>query len=252
MERYAGARLLPWSCDPYSSGAECKATIAVLPVASVENHGVLPLATDVMIAECVVKRAKGLVADISGVSFLPIIPYSVSVEHKPPRLGVRPSVFIEYLTDLLGEILAYARAAIVAVFHGGAFHAAYTAARYARRAFGGLVAVYNFWQAIEEALQRLYGVQPGVIHADPVEASILAACGYGGFWVREEDTTTILSTLHTQAGKASLQPWIAEDLPGFYPEQSVPVSRELGEKLLEKAVERLASTIRATARLLQL
>ncbi|ABM80422.1 creatininase family protein [Hyperthermus butylicus] len=235
-------------CSPYSSNAYCRASVALLPVASVENHGVLPLASDVLIADCVVQRVKTSVEGADGIAILPVIPYSVCVEHEPPRLGVRPSVFIEYLVDLLNEILAYTGSVVIAVFHGGAFHAAYIAARYARRTTGRPVLVYSFWQVVEDTLQKRYGLKPGILHADPVEASILLACGYKGSWLKEENIDTVLSILHSSNHRTPIQPWIAEDVPGLYPDQPVPASQELGETLLEEAVAELISTIKTTAK----
>ena len=201
-----------------------------------------------MIADCVVQRVKTSVEEVDGIAVLPVIPYSVCVEHKPPRLGVRPSVFIEYLVDLLGEILAYTGSVVVAVFHGGAFHAVYTAARYARRTIGGPVLLYSFWQVVEGTLQKRYGLKPGIIHADPVEASILLACGHRGSWLKEENIDTVLGVLHGSNRRTTIQPWISEDIPGLYPDQPVPASRELGEILLEEAIAELAQTIKTAAK----
>jgi creatinine amidohydrolase/Fe(II)-dependent formamide hydrolase-like protein len=224
------------------------AGVAVLPVAAYENHGVLPLEADLIIAECVSRRAAG---SCSGVELLPAIPYSVSIEHAVPRVTVSPTVFIEYLYEVASSILEAYKGLVVAVFHGGAYHAAYIAARMARARLGGRVAVFNFWQCVERVLAEDYGLRYSLIHADPAEASILLSCGCRS-GVKPAPLGDVVEALKLMAGRRRLvvQPWIHSDVPSLYPREPVPASEELGGRIVSRCSQelcRLAELVGRTA-----
>ncbi len=219
----------------------------VVPVASVENHGVLPAGSDVIIARCFLERLAGR---MKGARFLvagaPVVPYSVAVEHEALGYTVTADAqsFLPYLTAVLVSAARLAQRVYVPVMHGGAYSVVYAAARAARRRSGALVRVYSFWDAVARALQAR-GVPPYPIHADPVEASILAACGSTrGVEVAEPEAVLEEARRRAERLRGLPLPWLGEDAADvLYPTAAVPASPSLGEELLREAVEGLASVI---------
>ncbi|KSW11434.1 hypothetical protein CF15_00830 [Pyrodictium occultum] len=202
--------------------------LVVQPIASIENHGVLPLGSDLLIARCVAERLRLP----RGAAVAPPIPYSTAMEHEGFRVSLSPETFIRYLVEAGSSILQGARSLVFAVFHGGAFHAAYLAAR-VLRGRGHDAYLFNFWDTVSRALGR-----EALIHADCVEASILLACGHSkGVKPVEELGEECLRS------SPGFQPWVARDVPGIYPAEPVPASRRLGERLLGEAVTRLEELV---------
>jgi len=211
-------------------------SIVILPIGSLENHGVLPLGTDVLIATCVSEKAARLAA-CRGVVTAPPIPYSVAVEHAAPRITCSPETFIRYLEEVGASLLEWSRGAVFAVFHGGAFSAAYLAAR-VLRAKGHNIAVYSVWEAVSRILRDLYDVDAGLIHADPIEASMLLACGHS-VGVQRASKEAVLESLPTLR-QPRVTPWVHSDVPRLYPGSLVQASEELGEELVSAVAKELA------------
>ena len=190
-----------------------KVPLAVLPVASIENHGVLPLGSDILIAECVVARLEARLG--SQVYSAPAVPYSTAVEHEGAgyTVSVRPPVFVEYLYDVIRGLYGVARNIIVAVFHGGAYSASFLAARMAKRSLGAHgIAVYNFWDSVLRAVAG-HGVRPYPVHADPLEASVLLACGHSQ-GVEERGPEEVIEYVKARARELrakTLPPWLGEE-----------------------------------------
>ncbi|WP_317895275.1 creatininase family protein [Pyrofollis japonicus] len=211
--------------------------VAILPVGSVENHGILPLGTDTLIAECITNKA--LEKASCDVEALPVIPYSVSLEHAKPRATSSPQTFITYLVEIVESLLEYTNAVIIAVFHGGAYPAAYLAAR-ALRSKGFKVTSFNAWRTVESYIGSKYDIESGIIHADAVEASLLLACGHR-VGIKEASIEEVIDSLRAKPGKrVELEPWIYSDLGYIYPKTPVPASKEFGEELLELLASELA------------
>jgi creatinine amidohydrolase/Fe(II)-dependent formamide hydrolase-like protein len=216
---------------------EKSSAAAILPIGSIENHGVLPLGTDTLIAECVTSKA--LVKASCGVEALPVIPYSVSLEHAKPRATSSPQTFITYLVEVVESLLEYINAIVIAVFHGGAYPAAYLAAR-VLRSKGSRVASFNAWKIVESHIGSEYGIDGGIIHADAVEASLLLACGHR-IGVKEASIEEVIDSLKAKPiRRIELEPWIHSDFGYIYPKNLVPASKEFGEELLELLASELA------------
>jgi creatinine amidohydrolase/Fe(II)-dependent formamide hydrolase-like protein len=212
--------------------------VAVLPVAAYENHGILPLETDILIGECICKHAS---SKCNGkLKLMPPIPYSVSIEHSAPRVTVSPPTFLEYLHDVIFDASRIYGKLIVAVFHGGAFHTTFTAVRMVRSKTGSLIGLFNFWECVENVLRKDYNLSYSLIHADPVEASILLACGHNR-GVREVGVAKVLDILKSMSRKRRLifRPWIYSDIEDLYPYEPVAASKELGEKIVARCSEEL-------------
>lgn len=92
---------------PEINSAVESAKVAVLPAATLEDHGLhLPVDTDVVIAETVSRRAVELVADLA--VLLPCVTYGYSPHHidGPGTLTVRWDTFIGYVQQVASS-LAY-------------------------------------------------------------------------------------------------------------------------------------------------
>ncbi|UNK19985.1 creatininase family protein [Paenibacillus sp. N3/727] len=80
------------------------AQFAVVPLGSVEYHGPhSPLGTDTILAEGFAKRVNAALRPL----IYPTLPFSAcpgKTQHYPGTISVRPSIFIEYLTDVVEGI----------------------------------------------------------------------------------------------------------------------------------------------------
>ncbi|MET1101830.1 MAG: creatininase family protein [Pyrodictiaceae archaeon] len=215
-----------------------KEAIVVLPIASIEYHGVLPVGSDLLISRCVMTEfARFIRDDEDNVLIAPIIPYSVAVEHEEagPTITVMPDTFARYLYEVLVSLHSFARGVVVTVFHGGVYPVAYATARWAMRSTGKRIITDSFW---EHASKIVEDEVPGynILHADFVEASILAACGY------EEGLNGETKKAETMPKRPKFSPWMGRDIE--YPEEPVPYSLELGKKIIESYISHLHKLVR--------
>lgn len=228
-----------------SVGAGFRAELLVLPIASVENHGVLPLGADYLLAECVAERIVHMLGEEAAVA--PVLAYTTAVEHEVagPALGASPTTLTGFLLDIAVSAASLAESVAIVAFHGGAFFPAYVAAREARRRTGSLVVVESFWSHVSRVLSERYGIDGYPIHADPVEASLLLACGHR-VGVREAGLAEVLEEARKRAERLRRlpSPWLGSDDPdALYPSEPVPANRVFGEELLEEAVRGLAERL---------
>ena len=222
--------------------------VIVLPVASIENHGVLPVGSDYIIAKCTVNRLFERSPAIEPrVAVAPTIPYSNALEHadRGYTVAVPPAAFVEYLSWVIYGLSSMARSLVVAVFHGGASCSVFDSIRYARWRHGfDSVFLFSFWEQVNRVVGEL-GVD-GVFHADPVEASILLACG-ASRGVKSAGEEEVLASQRSL--KASLPyPWMGRDAGFLYPSLEVKASPGLGRKILDMVVDRLVDLISTAAR----
>ncbi|NPA04542.1 MAG: creatininase family protein [Crenarchaeota archaeon] len=207
--------------------SELRGRVIVLPVASVEEHGCLPAATDYLLGLCLGERLEG----VEGVAVLPPLPYTLCAEH-PVCIDAGEAWRLEaYLEAVAASAARISGAGVVlAVTHGGAYHAAYAAARSVSRSTRVRVAVVN---VVEEAV-RGAGRAGCLEHAGVVEASMLAACGV---WLGD----CMAAGLEAECLEpGSVQPWMHSDYrcSELYPSR-IAASRELGEKAWRTVVERI-------------
>ncbi len=227
-------------------GRDSVGNVVILPLGSLENHGVLPLGTDTLIASCVAERA---VLDTScpNVLVAPVIQYTVSIEHSIPRVTVEPDTFTRYLVEVSRSLLEWSKGLILAVFHGGVYPVAYMAAR-KLRAEGFNIAVFDSWRTVTSYLEKRYDAEVGLMHADPVEASLLLACGYS-IGIREAGKEDVINALKTSKQREPKHaPWVHRDVPDLYPNEEVIASRELGRELLDFLAKKLADYTCSLAR----
>ena len=98
-------------------------TIAVLPVAAIEQHGPhLPLATDALINAGIVRAALPLVPDDVVALFLPPVEYGTSSEHEdfPGTLSVEPELLLNVWLDIGHDVaMTGIRKLVLLNSHGG-------------------------------------------------------------------------------------------------------------------------------------
>jgi|GEM_PF-6699154 len=212
----------------------------VLPIASIENHGCLPIGTDLILARCVINKLVDIKNIKNSVWIAPIIPYSTSIEHLSENYTISSSTitFIEYLKEIITTLAEFSSQVILLVFHGGAYYPAYMAAR-EERSQGRDVRVINFWRIIEEALRNKYSWNnPVIVHASSIEASILASCNYIEECMREVDKVE-------EEISELLEPWIGMDIEYVYKRKIVSYSKKIGKELLEYALNKITEIITA-------
>ena len=216
----------------------------ILPIASVENHGVLPLGTDIVFAKCVLQRLR---VDVLA---LPPVPISVSTEHlgTGSTLSISYRVFGEYIHELLTSLIRAVPESptLVACFHGGSFHVLQPVVR-TLRAEGVRVALYTPYPAIERYLRERYDVVYRPIHADPVEASILLACDMNMPYVEEKPIEEVIEVLRRWSRRGlvySYGYWTWRDIAERYGVATLPASRTLGKELVDVVVSDLETSVR--------
>jgi len=164
---------------PDVSGTAPARWIAVLPLASTEQHGPhLPVGTDVMIAQAYLAQVRELLPDSIPATFLPLQPVGISTEHMvyPGTLTLPTDVALQSWMAL-GEGVARAglRKLVMVTSHGGN-SAAMTLVAQDLRARHGLLAVTTAWSRLNKA-EGLFAAEElrHGIHGGAVETSIMLA-----------------------------------------------------------------------------
>ncbi len=212
----------------------------VLPVASIENHGCLPIGTDLIIARCIIDRLTGIESVENNVWIAPVIPYSTSIEHLDENFTISSSIvsFIKYLREIITTLAKFSTKIILLIFHGGAYYPAYMVAR-EERSRGKDIRVINFWEIIEEALLKKYNWEKiPILHASSIEASILASCNYTEECMKEVDK------IEEKVNEVP-KPWISRDIRYVYTRGTISYSKKFGEELLEYVLSKMAELISA-------
>lgn len=205
--------------------------VLLLPIASIESHGPLPLGTDLMICECITSRLS------DSVVVAPPIPFSTSIEHAFQSFAVyvMSEIMVSYLKQILSALATLRRPIVVVPFHGGVRGVAYHAAREAMFSVRSVrIVMFDPFHVIEEVL-RERGFR-GIVHADHVEASMLLACGYSIPSI--ERCTEIY-----EDRSAPFEPWIGDDIAHRYTRESVCGDEALGKELISKIVDEIESLV---------
>lgn len=159
--------------------ADMAATIAVLPVAAVEQHGPhLPLGTDALIMEGYLERVRARMPEALPAVFLPVQACGYSLEHRdfPGTLSLSAKTALAAWSELAGAVAATGcRKLVIVNAHGGNSALTDILARELRAAYGLLV-VLAAWQR--------FGYPPGLfsaaeqthgIHGGDIETSLMLA-----------------------------------------------------------------------------
>jgi len=144
----------------------------LLPVGTLEAHGVTPLATDNIIPEHLCKHISG---DLHAL-VAPTINYGItrSLSGFPGSFGVRPEIFRAYVVDVLCGLSAsgFERVAIING-HGGNNGALKEAAWEFYRTTGKQVCVVHWWMFCNDICRQVFGQDGG--HAGCDETAMVMA-----------------------------------------------------------------------------
>lgn len=159
------------------AGLDAEATVALLPVGAIEQHGPhLPLATDALIAEELARQVLDLLPEAASVLVLPAQSIGDSGEHAAfaGTLDLEPETLIRAWTEI-GRAVRRAgpRKLVILNSHGGQPQAVDIAAQRLRRELDMLVVKANtFRLGLPEGLfdrdELAYG-----IHAGAIETSVM-------------------------------------------------------------------------------
>jgi creatinine amidohydrolase len=233
-------------------------TVAVLPVAAIEQHGPhLPLSVDAVIGEGVIAAALRRLPQDAPVLVLPTQAVANSVEHTrfPGTLSTTPETLLALVTDI-GESVARAgvRRLVLCNSHGGNAPVLEIAARRIRiRA--NILAVTTAWARLgrpegpRDPQEATYGLHAGreetslMLALAPERVRMERAAAFASDWQRVSNAQP---ELHPAAG-ASLS-WQAQDLnPAGAVGDAAGATAEAGAALLDHAARRLAALFLAVA-----
>ncbi|UCE67691.1 MAG: creatininase family protein [Candidatus Zixiibacteriota bacterium] len=144
----------------------------IIPVGTIEAHGVSPLGTDVMIpVEIATRIAKDLNAVIA-----PPVNYGVTstLLAYPGSLTIGPETFQQYMTGLFMSISDCGFDKMVVINgHGGQMEELAAAAKQAWMRKRVKITVVNWWMCCEDIVERIYG--RGGAHAGTDENAAIQA-----------------------------------------------------------------------------
>ncbi len=174
---------------------------AILPVGTIEAHGVTSLATDVFIPEKIAEE----IADRLKAVVLPSVPYGLtrSLYGYPGSLTVKPSSFEGYVSEIL-DSCAYHKFKKVVVLngHGGNNDSLKRVCQEGFYRTGLKIALVHWWLLAGEVCREVYGQEGG--HAALDENAFMLA-----FWpnlVKKERYKPEMVYLHEGAGEVYPNP----------------------------------------------
>lgn len=145
----------------------------IIPVGTIEAHGVIPLGTDNIIPETIALR---IAPDIKAL-VAPTISYGItkSLLDYPGSLTVSPQIFAGYVTEILNS---FARTGMKKLFvmngHGGQFDELKDAAHKVHQDTGVKIAVLHWWVLCDGLTEKHYNTSGG--HAAVDETAAIIAC----------------------------------------------------------------------------
>lgn len=147
---------------------------AILPVGTIEAHGVTSLATDVLIPEKIADE----VADRLKAVALPSVPYGItrSLYGYPGSLTVKPATFETYISEIIDSCFAHKfKKLVVLNGHGGNSSSLNKVGLEGFHRTGLKIAVVHWWLLAAEVCKEVYGQSGG--HAALDENAFILA-----FW----------------------------------------------------------------------
>jgi creatinine amidohydrolase len=227
-------------------------TVAVLPVASIEQHGPhLPVAVDTTIGNGVIARTLSVLPAETPVLVLPTQSVANSVEHLrfPGTLTTTPETLLALVVDIGASVArAGVRRMVICNSHGGNVAVLDIAARRIRIQSDMLV-VNAMWarmgkpEALRDPVEGAYG-----IHAGRDETSVMLALTPQlvamdkavNFVSRWQGAANAAPALHPQAG--SPLAWQAQDLnPAGAVGDASAGTADIGNQLLDHAAEKMST-----------
>ena len=227
-------------------------TVAVLPVASIEQHGPhLPVAVDTTIGNGVIAATLKVLPADCPVLVLPTQCVANSVEHLrfPGTLTTTPETLLNLVVDIGASVArAGVKRMVICNSHGGNVAVLDIAARRIRIQHDILV-VNTMWarmgkpEALRDPVEGAYG-----IHAGRDETAVMLALTPDlvhmdkavNFVSRWQGAANAAPSLHPQAG--SPLAWQSQDLnPAGAVGDASAATAEIGHMLLDHAAEKMAT-----------
>ena len=229
--------------------------VALLPVATIEDHGPhLPVDTDVRLCWEVCKRTGELVPD--DVVVVPPVVHGYSPHHMdfPGSLSINPETFINYVLDVCKSLVHHGfRRILIANGHGSNAHLLDSVARrIVIETEGQILCCARFYfsstRYAEVSSQILEEAPNTGGHADEFETSIYLALRPDLVDMSKAVKELRSPSLSVEAGASSAMPdlwpyWSTHTQSGIMGNAAL-ASKEKGEKLLEAAASGLASIVK--------
>jgi len=226
-------------------------TVAVQPVAAIEQHGPhLPVAVDATIGNGVIAATLAKLPSDTPVLVLPMQSVALSIEHLrfPGTLTTSPETLLALLTDIGASVArAGVRRLVFCNSHGGNVPVLETAARRLRIAHD-MVVLTTAWArmpkpaALRDPVEGVWG-----IHAGREETALMLALAPAlvrmdrarNFSSRWQALSNALPALHPHSGAPF--GWQAQDLnPAGAVGDAAAATAEIGQRLLDNAAEQLS------------
>jgi creatinine amidohydrolase len=133
---------------------------AILPVGTLEAHGVTSLATDVLIPEKIAEE----IADRLKAVVLPSVPYGItrSLYGYPGSLTVKPATFETYISEIIDSCFDHQfKKLVILNGHGGNSSSLNKVGLEGFQRTGQKVAVVHWWILAAEVCKEVYGQSGG-------------------------------------------------------------------------------------------
>lgn len=217
--------------------------VALLPTGSTEQHGpALPLGTDFLAARALAREFD----DSDDAVVLPTVPIGVSPHHRQfdGTLSVDPEVFERYVEGTVASLAEHGvRKAVLVNGHGGNSESLRRAARSLRGERTAFAAPWNWWDAIGELPEELFGDHAG--HAGAVESSVVLHVA--GRLVREDALAEAEAGAGDGWGKRVHGAEVGFDTIDFSESGAVgtpsEASAEAGRRIFERAADQLDALV---------
>ncbi|MFT8242467.1 creatininase family protein [Roseomonas sp. BN140053] len=227
-------------------------TVAVLPVASIEQHGPhLPVSVDTTINQGVVARTLSLLPPEVPVLVLPTQCVGVSVEHLafPGTLTTTPEILLALVTDIGASVArAGVKRLVVVNSHGGNVSTLDLACRRIRIQ-SRILALNCMWArlgkpaSMSDPVENKYGIHAGqsetalMLRLAKHDVDMGKARNFVSAWQGLENSFPALSP-----DKGAPLGWQAQDLnPAGAVGDASKATEPLGEEILQDAGERMAA-----------
>lgn len=253
--------MIDWESLTTTDGWDDGSTVALLPVAAIEQHGPhLPLGTDAIICDGVIDAAARYLNAGLRVLRLPTQRIGVSPEHAsfPGTLSMEPEVALA-AWHAIGESVARAGPRRLVIFnsHGGQPGVVDQLALRLRRSHGMLVARGNIFGlglpvGAVDAVETRFGLHGGLVETSVMRVlrpDLVRMDLARNFNSRDQDIVETSEILTAEGAGIGIG-WLAEDLnPAGVTGDAASATAELGKRILDHLGARLARLLEDVAAL---
>ena len=220
-------------------------TIAVVPIGSLEQHGPhLPMGTDSIVAEAVVREAVRSLGDLD-LLVLPTVWFGCSEEHMdfPGTVSLDAGTMMRLVRDLCSSLARHGVRKVALVnAHGGNTDVLRAVLREVRRDLGVFAVLFDVWPLIKVLLRP---EDLPEVHAGWVETSILMTLRPELVGPAGPDEFPERGRRIRLGGRGVSTPWATSDVSRSgvigYPSAADP---ERGREILRRMAEELAEALR--------